>query len=127
TDSPSTRFKEKSPGSQPVAITPRLLFALAAASTAAKCSGTLAWVSKLSTTTNCCTYCGVCSGKSVAEPPQSTSTSTLPWYASSSDTCTKGALACCVKEQGSRRLKIATNSISLFFCIAASTPRPKLP
>ena len=53
------RFKENIPGSQPQEMRLTLPAFFAAASTAAKCSGILAWVSKLSTTLYMEAYCGV--------------------------------------------------------------------
>ena len=49
----------------------------AAASTRAKCSGMEAWVSKLSSTLKSFARAGVMAGRSVADPPQMTSTSIL--------------------------------------------------
>lgn len=79
-----TRCKENMPGSQPQEINAALPPSLAALLTFSKCSGMRAWVSKLSITVKCLATIGVCSIKSVAEPPQRTITSILPLKLSNS-------------------------------------------
>ena len=122
------RFKENIPGSQPTEIMPICPLSFAAASTFAKCSGILAWVSKLSTTWNILAYFGVCSGRSVALPPQRIITSILSVHCSTS--FTEHTAASLVKIEtcsGARLVNTATSSISGFCLIAHSTPLPKLP
>ncbi|ODR43372.1 hypothetical protein BEI60_00850 [Eisenbergiella tayi] len=71
------RFRENIPGSQPQDMIPTFPLFFASASTAAKCSGIFAWVSKLSITWKYPANSGVCTGKSVALPPQRINTSIL--------------------------------------------------
>ena len=85
-----TRARENMPGSQPTEMIPIFPPALAAASTLAKCSGTRAWVSKESTTLKRRAYFGVCSGRSVALPPQRIITSSLSAQPSASAAATTG-------------------------------------
>src|SRR5699024_11926494 len=69
-DSAYSRFRENRPGSQPTEIRPTWPFSRQAASTASKCWGIFAWVSKLSMTWKYFAISGVCLGRSVALPPQ---------------------------------------------------------
>ena len=66
------------PGSQPQEINVAVLASLATLSTFAKCSGIRACVSKESIQLKYLVTIGVCSIRSVAEPPQRTITSILP-------------------------------------------------
>ena len=106
---------------------PTLPAAFAALSTFSKCSGILAWVSKLSTTLKCFTYSGVWAGRSVALPPPSTSTSILSLYFSSSDTARAGTPLLTLRLSGFLLVNTATSSISGFCAIALSTPLDRLP
>ena len=99
---------------------------LAAASTAAKCSGIFACVSKLSTTLKFSANSGVCVGRSVALPPQRTKTSNLPLCDKISSALNTGAPHVFIS-LGFLRLKTAESSKSLLFLAASSTPRPKFP
>ena len=117
---------ENRPGSQPAEIRATWPEALAAASTAAKCSGMRAWVSKESTVLNRVAAAGVCSIRSVAEPPQFRQTSTLSAQAAMSSTWATGA-PWVVTVAGSRRVKTTATSMSAFLVMACSTPRPRLP
>ena len=122
------RFKENIPGSQPTEIIPTCPLSFADLSTFSKCSGILACVSKLSTTLNIFAYFGVCSGKSVALPPQRIITSILSFHCSTSST--EQTAAPSVKMDtvsGARLVNTAASSISGFCLIAHSTPRPRLP
>ena len=100
----------------------------AAASTSSKCSGILAWVSKLSTTLNNSAYFGVCSGRSVALPPQRINTSILSFHCSISFTEQTSALFVRIDTfSGARLVNTAVSSMSGFCLIAHSTPLPRFP
>ena len=89
--------------------------AFAASSTLSKCSGIFAWVSKLSMQLNIDAIAGVCTGRSVAEPPQIIITSILSviFFASSASiTGTPAVRSFTVS--GGRRVKTAQSSISGF-------------
>ena len=101
---------------------------LAAESTFSKCSGILACVSKLSTTLNISANFGVCTGKSVALPPQRIITSILSFHCSTSSTeHTKAPSVNIDTLSGARLVNTATSSISGFCLIAHSTPLPRFP
>ena len=87
------RFKEKRPGSQPREMMARWPLSFAARSTSSKCAGILACVSKLLITVKWRAYSGVCVGKSVALPPQSTMTSILSFQLSASESATTGTFS----------------------------------
>ncbi len=84
-------------------------------------------MSKLSTTLNRAASRGVCSGRSVALPPQSTSTSIRSRQSSAASAGTTGtSVTGCTVSTG-RRVNTAASSISGAAPTASSTPRPKLP
>ena len=121
-------FRENIPGSQPTEIIATFPPAVALASTFAKCSGMFAWVSKLSITLNSSAYFDVCTGKSVALPPQRIITSIFPCHFSTSSiwqTATPSERTLTLS--GFLLVNTATNSMSGFCLMAHSTPRPKLP
>ena len=125
---PKRRIMEKRPGSQPVLMTAAVPPALAAASTLAKCSGTRAWVSKVSTTQYFLASSGVCTGRSVALPPQRSSTSTSAFPSSKTDMGKTGVSSRYGwTVSGARRVKMPVKTISSFCSTAASAPRPTLP
>ena len=122
------RFRENIPGSQPTEIIATCPPFFAASSTAAKCSGILAWVSKLSTTLKYSAYLGVCTGKSVALPPQIMRTSSSSFMFTASSTWYTFAVSVNIfTSSGLRRVKTAFNSMSGLCFTAHSTPRPRFP
>ena len=122
------RFKENMPGSQPTEMIPTCPLSFAAASTSSKCSGILAWVSKLSTTLNSFAYFGVCSGRSVALPPHRIITSILSFHFSTSATEQTAAVFVRIDTaSGARLVNTTTSSMSGFCLIAHSTPLPRFP
>ena len=109
------RASENMPGSHPAEMTATLPPSRAAASTRAKCSGIFACVSNESTTLNKDAHAGVCSGRSLALPPQSTSTSMSPACAArSSAECTATPSVSGLTLEGSRRVNTAASSMSSF-------------
>ena len=120
-----TRCKENMPGSQPQEINVAVLASLATLSTLAKCSGIRACVSKESMQLKYFVTIGVCSIRSVAEPPQRTITSILPLKFGRSSIVYVGTPETVSKPL--RRENTPTSSISGCNFMDASTPRPKLP
>ena len=122
------RFSENRPGSQPQEMSAHVPASRAAASTFAKCAGMLACVSNESTTLYSAAYFGVCSGRSVALPPHrmSTSMSSLPVSRSATERTGTPSVAM-LTLAGSRRVYTAASSMSSFWRIASSTPRPRFP
>ena len=85
-------------------------------------------MSKLSITLKYFTYSGVCFGKSVALPPQITKTSIFSFHFMISSTLQTTAVSMLTEiSAGFLRVNTATSSISSFWQIASSTPRPKFP
>src|SRR3546814_11009080 len=100
----------------------------AAASTAAKYSGIFACVSKLSTVLNKAANSGPCPGKSFLEPPHKLTTSISSLNCATESSGRTGTLESRKSTApGSRLVNTAVNSISPFWAIYDSTPRPKLP
>ena len=122
------RFSENRPGSQPQEMSAHVPASRAAASTFAKCAGMLACVSNESTTLYSAAYFGVCSGRSVALPPHRTSTSmsSLPVSRSATERTGTPSVAM-LTLAGSRRVYTAASSMSSFWRMASSTPRPRFP
>ena len=122
------RFSENRPGSQPQEMSAQVRALRAAASTFAKCVGMLACVSNESTTLYSAAYFGVCSGRSVALPPHrmSTSMSSLPVSRSATERTGTPSVAM-LTLAGSRRVYTAASSMSSFWRMASSTPRPRFP
>ena len=99
-----------------------------ASSTFLKCSGILAWVSKLSTTLKSAAYSGVILGRSVALPPQRMRTSILSFHSAAFAADTTGTFSVAIlSDAGSRRVNTAASSVSGLCLMAFSTPRPRLP
>ena len=100
----------------------------AAASTLAKCSGILAWVSKLSTTLKYFAYSGVWRGVSVALPPQRISTSISSLCPAISAAGYTGIPSVSIFTLSGGLLVNTATSLMSEFCLSAhSTPLPRLP
>ena len=115
-------FIEKSPGSQPADIRDIVLLSLFILLIFSIYSGIFLCVSKLSTVLYIFANCGTWFGKSFAEPPHIITTSIFFLYCSISSIFINGTAVCMFLRE-----KIATNSISLLYFIASSTPFPKFP